>query len=518
MNIRFVTALLVAGLTGATLAQAQTANDLAATDTRAIDLSGDAIQPTIPPMPNSPIELRVQSNRPLKLQDAVNLALERSPQLQLARLAVERAEAVVRQAQAGLYPTVSLSANYTYNQSAQSAITRTLITGNSTPTSIAPTTASTQAALVAGGFTAPQAEALAPILTPTTSTTSGVSQAFQSETSVILGQVSLNYNIFTSGLVGSRILAAEQSLRSSRLDFERVRQDLLNGVIGSYYDLQASDGNVEIGVAAVRSADISLRDAQAQERAGVGTRFAVLQSQVQRANAVQQRIQAENQRTVNRRNLARLLNFLDPTDVTAADTVEQGSRWTPSIEDTILQAYRGRVELEQQIAVEQAAKAQEAVAYASIGPQVSIFLNGQAYDNVIDSVPGIYTGYSVGAQIQWLAFDGGAAIAQAAQSAVDARSARVRYVDTRNAVRFSVENSYSTLQTSDERINSAATALTSAEEALRLARLRFQAGVGTQTDVITAERDLTQARVNRLIAIIDYNRALAAIRRATGTL
>ncbi|NQZ64794.1 TolC family protein, partial [Crocosphaera sp.] len=52
------------------------------------------------------------------------------------------------------------------------------------------------------------------------------------------------------------------------------------------------------------------------------------------------------------------------------------------------------------------------------------------------------------------------------------------------------------------------------EEALRLARLRFQAGVGTQTDVINAQRDLSQARGNFLQAIIQYNQSLNALQRS----
>jgi outer membrane protein TolC len=51
-----------------------------------------------------------------------------------------------------------------------------------------------------------------------------------------------------------------------------------------------------------------------------------------------------------------------------------------------------------------------------------------------------------------------------------------------------------------------------------LARLRFQAGVGTQTDRLNAETRLTRARGNVLIAIIGYNRALAALNRAVSNL
>jgi len=57
-----------------------------------------------------------------------------------------------------------------------------------------------------------------------------------------------------------------------------------------------------------------------------------------------------------------------------------------------------------------------------------------------------------------------------------------------------------------------------ATESLRLARLRFQAGVGTQTDVINAQRSLTEARGNFLQAIIGYNQSLNQLQRAVSNL
>ncbi|GBE93228.1 outer membrane efflux protein [Nostoc cycadae WK-1] len=49
---------------------------------------------------------------------------------------------------------------------------------------------------------------------------------------------------------------------------------------------------------------------------------------------------------------------------------------------------------------------------------------------------------------------------------------------------------------------------------MNIARIRYQAGVGTQTEVIEAENDLTRAEGNRVTAILDYNRALANLQRA----
>jgi outer membrane protein TolC len=77
-----------------------------------------------------------------------------------------------------------------------------------------------------------------------------------------------------------------------------------------------------------------------------------------------------------------------------------------------------------------------------------------------------------------------------------------------------VEQAYFELDSSFASIETAETGVLQAREALRLARLRFQAGVGTQTDVIQAETDLTRSERNRLLAIIGYNRALSSLQRA----
>lgn len=70
------------------------------------------------------------------------------------------------------------------------------------------------------------------------------------------------------------------------------------------------------------------------------------------------------------------------------------------------------------------------------------------------------------------------------------------------------------LQSNLENVQTTNVALEQAKEALRLGRLRFQAGVGTQTDVINAQNDLIKAEGKRVQAILDYNRALAQLQRA----
>ena len=81
-----------------------------------------------------------------------------------------------------------------------------------------------------------------------------------------------------------------------------------------------------------------------------------------------------------------------------------------------------------------------------------------------------------------------------------------------------MEESYINQQSRLKQIDTATKAVEQAQEALRLARLRLDAGVGTQLEVITAESDLTRADVNRVQAIIGYNQSRANLERAVSGL
>jgi outer membrane protein TolC len=120
----------------------------------------------------------------------------------------------------------------------------------------------------------------------------------------------------------------------------------------------------------------------------------------------------------------------------------------------------------------------------------------------------------VGVQTSLTLFDGGAAKASADQSRANIAIAETQFASQRNQIRFDVEQYYSQLQANLENVQTSSVALNQAREALTLARLRFQAGVGTQTDVIAAQNDLTRAEGNRVTAILDYNRALANLQRS----
>jgi outer membrane protein TolC len=79
-----------------------------------------------------------------------------------------------------------------------------------------------------------------------------------------------------------------------------------------------------------------------------------------------------------------------------------------------------------------------------------------------------------------------------------------------------VRTAYSDFLEAKEVLDSQTKVQEQAEEALREANARFDAGTGTQLDVLDAETSLTQARTTQVQALHDYATARARLERAIG--
>lgn len=102
----------------------------------------------------------------------------------------------------------------------------------------------------------------------------------------------------------------------------------------------------------------------------------------------------------------------------------------------------------------------------------------------------------------------------AAEEAVD--EARAALAAQKAEVEYSVREAFLSIREAEERVDLAARAVEQAEEALRLAKLRYSAGLSTSLEVMGAELALTQAENARLQAIFDHNLAKANFKTACG--
>lgn len=448
--------------------------------------------------PTEADEVEAGAERPITLEQAIELALKNNKDVQVSRLNLQRADEALREARAALFPTLLLNGGLDYSNTAFSdSITEQQIDERVDEA-------------LADNPNLTEEQVRASVEDSFTSDTDPSSLNFTSD-------ITLNYNIYTGGLRGAEIRRAEQQLRSSELELESVVEETRFQATSDYYALQNSDAQVEIEQAAVEDATQTLRDAQLLEQAGLGTRFDVLQAEVELAQAQQRLSTAQANQSIARRQLAETLSLAHTAQLTTADAIEEAGTWELSLEESIIQAFKNRAELEQFLVQREIEEQERQIALSAIRPQVGVSASYQLNDDFEDDFD-LTDQYLVGINLRWTLFDGGAARAAARQNDTDREIAETQFSDQRNQVRFEVEQAFFLLEANQENISTATKAVELAEESLRLARLRFQAGVGTQTEVIDAQTALTAARGDLVAAIIDYNQSFAQLQRAVTNL
>ena len=413
-----------------------------------------------------PAEVEIVGTQPISLETAIELAYRNSEELRIAQLQLERSYEGLRAERALLLPTADLNAT----------------------------------------------------LEVTDQTNFGF--GLGNTATRLNSGIRTDYDLGVSGERAARIRAAEDQVRLATLQVERTQVELRLNTITDYYAVQEASEQIRINQAFLQEAEENLRITRLREEVGVGTRFDVLRAEVQVANARQNITQARSQRDIAQRQLARRLNVPPSINLTTLGVEIQGT-WPLGLEESIVLAYQNRAELEQFLVEREFNEAQRQATLARTRPNVGLFAqyNFQALLITPEGVPtGTNDGFSLGAQLAWRLYDGGGTQARAAQNELDIRIDEFEFENIRNTIRVQVEEAYYTLQANQANINTATIAVNQAQQAQRLANLRFEAGVGTQTDVLSATSELTQAEGNLVRAKLDYNRALARMERAVSNL
>ncbi|MBD2426081.1 TolC family protein [Phormidium sp. FACHB-1136] len=452
--------------------EAEVAPDPTGSGTTAFPARTEADLDYLNPHPNPlqlqtrPAEVEIVGTQPISLETAIELAYRNSEELRIAQLQLERSYEGLRAEQALRLPTADLNAT----------------------------------------------------LEVTDQTNFGL--GLGNTATRLNSGIRTDYDLGVSGERAARIRAAEEQVRLAMLQVERTQVELRLNTITDYYAVQEASEQIRINQAFLQEAEDNLRITQLREQVGVGTRFDVLRAEVQVANARQNITQAQSQRDIAQRQLARRLNVPPSINLTTLGVEIQGT-WPLSLEESIVLAYQNRGELEQFLVEREFNEAQRQVTLARTRPNVGLFAqyNFQALLITPEGVPtSTNDGFSLGAQLAWRLYDGGGTQARAAQSELDIRIDEFEFENIRNTIRGQVEEAYYTLQANQANINTATIAVNQAQQALRLANLRFEAGVGTQTDVLSATSELTQAEGNLVRAQLEYNRALARLERAVSNL
>lgn len=329
-------------------------------------------------------------------------------------------------------------------------------------------------------------------------------------------------NIYMGGRMKAAIQAADATQKQAIANYQTTLSDTLLNVRLAYADVLLAAQQITVQEASVKLLEKERQDQQHRLEAGTVPRFNVLRAEVAVANERPALISARNSYRIAKNNLANALGYNLPRDVwediplNLIDTFDT-SAYSVNLPDAIQQALSRRTEL---VALRKDVELQNLnIVNAKSGykPTVSVF-GGYNWDNSQFSTDpkDEFNGWNAGAQASWNLFDGMLTYGKVKQAKAQYARAKTVLEDQQRQIELQVRTAYSDFIQASETLESQLKVQEEADEALREAKARSEAGTGTQLDVLDAETSLTQARTTQIQAQHDYVTARARLDRAMG--
>jgi outer membrane protein TolC len=453
------------------------------------------------------------------LDQAILTALQQNPTLLNAEQEIKRTKGVIIQVRAQALPQVNARAQFEWIDPNLSGA-RIFGTSNSTGTGTTPGTTTGGAA--AAAFMESPASQVRNVQPPlaAASPTPSITNVQQSDVSYSISV--LGSQLIFNGTTFPEIRGTFFQRDSAYFAFRNVLDQLIATVKTQFYQIVVNRELVKVNEQSVHLLESQLKDQQNRFEAGTVPRFNVLQAEVALYNQLPLLITAQNNLRISKLTLAKTLGLYfqprrgenpplevvgempyNPRSINLADAIELGKERRPFLK-------QARANVLNQLQQVRAAAGQwlPTITTTGGGEWVSSPVNSSWHD--------ISKGWLATVQGSLPIWDSGAIAGQVIQQRALLSETKITYDDDVRQVELEIQQAYSNLQQNEELVKSQEKNVELADEALRLAKARLDAGAGVQLDVLNAQVQLLTAQQTRLSALFGYNSSLAEFDRATG--
>ncbi len=329
--------------------------------------------------------------------------------------------------------------------------------------------------------------------------------------------LSLSWTLFDFGARESRIASAHHLLEAAASSAGSAAQQTVLATVQGFYGVVAAQAGLVAAQSTQTAAQHSLEVARGRREVGVATRADVLQAETAYGQALLARVQSDGALASARGTLAVTLGAPAdlPLRLEAAPVPAEVPTLTGKIAELMNEAARQRPDLAAALAQRDAAASDVGSARAAGRPSISV----GASRNYVQTAGLASDNYNaVGINLTWPLFNGFNTTyrVRQAEAALAAREANAEQI--RLAVSLDVWNGYAGLDSAGQQLQATASLLASALENEQVALGRYQAGVGTIVDVLTAQSALAAARQQRIAAERGWQVARAQLALALGRL
>ncbi len=417
----------------------------------------------------------------LRLEKAVQLALENNNLVKAAREDVNMAEARIQFAHSGYFPKLAFDQNSTRSNNP------VYVFGNLL----------TQSRFTEENFALDKLNNPSPL-------------------NNIQNKFSFIQLVFDFGRVRKGVKLSRMGKEISEKDLEKTQSDLIFRVIKAYHQVLLSEEMVRVAEDAAKSANADLEKAQTSFNAGLAVESDLLSVKVHLASQNEELVRARNQVKLAHSNLNFEMGIALDQIYVLVKPLKPMSAESLDLAQLQNQALEARPDFKEAQMASQSSKLAVESAKSEFWPTVSTFGSWETDSNKYWAAPG--NNWLLGVNVHFNIFNGRADQARLAESRFQERRQSALQDHLAQAIRLQVQQAFLELQTAGERIVVNEQAAAQADESLRIIRNRYQAGLATITDLLRAETATTGAKTTYLRALFDQRLSRASLELQVGHL
>lgn len=325
------------------------------------------------------------------------------------------------------------------------------------------------------------------------------------------------WNLFDSFASWRQISRAREMNVAANHQLERTDQEILFRVVQSYYGVLLATKQLEVAEQAEKTAKAIMDRSQIRVDAGLVVESDLLSSKVRLAGREQELIRARNNVELARAQLNAAMGLPVDTPYQPQDVWAEQNLTVDSLSNLEQKALTTRPDLKRIEAQQSAQDLSVAIAKSSFGPRLNGFA-GWEMNNPTFLAGGGGNNWTAGIELQIDLFQGGAKRAALSRERAMAEKIASLKQAANDAVRLEVRQAYYDQDASRQQVDVARAAIAQAQESLRIDQNRYDGGLFTITDLLSAEEAARRTQVDYWQAIYSYRVSYANLELACGTL
>ena len=316
----------------------------------------------------------------------------------------------------------------------------------------------------------------------------------------VAGQGSVNVPLYSGGTVRNAVNAAKLRVEAGQNNLRGTESALFSQIVAAYMDVIRDSQIVLLNRQNVGALEVNLRASRDRFEVGDLTRTDVAQSESRLALARSSLEQSQAQLVTSKENYVALVG--DVPDALEPPPPLPGLPTTPDLAASIALADNPDVRSAQKN--RDAARYDVKAARGAVMPRLSLFTQGSYTDYLGTEDARISTPYvknaQAGASLTIPLYQGGRPGAQQRQAAARESAAAERIVEVERNIIAQVRGAYASWQASLRTIESNKTAVAASELSLEGVKAENSVGTRTVLDILNAEQEMLNARVQLVSA------------------